>query len=82
MFNFDGDERDIGFVFDATFDPELGIGVLVTNSLVSTVDVRDFARLKLVDKYFLLKDISRVSGLYFARTDCYVFPMEESIHVS
>ena len=42
MFNFDGDGRDIGFVFDATFDPELGIGVLVTNGFVSTVDVQDF----------------------------------------
>ncbi len=42
MFNFESDERDIGFVFDPTFDPELGIGVLVTNSLVSTVDVQDF----------------------------------------
>lgn len=42
MFNFGGDQRDIGFVFDATFDPELGVGVLVTNSFVNSVDAQDF----------------------------------------
>lgn len=42
MTNFESDDREIGFVFDATFDPELGVGVLVSNGSVSTVDAQDF----------------------------------------
>jgi hypothetical protein len=39
---FEGDERQIGFVFDATFDPELGVGVLLTNGCVEAVETQDF----------------------------------------
>jgi hypothetical protein len=33
--------RKIGFVFDAKFDPELGVGVLVVNGQISEVSVQD-----------------------------------------
>ena len=42
MFAFEDGARQIGFVFDATFDPELGVGVLVTNGLVEAVETQDF----------------------------------------
>ena len=37
----DGEDREIGFIFDAVFDPELGVGVLVTNEKVVDVGVQD-----------------------------------------
>ncbi|MCF7531654.1 DUF6985 domain-containing protein [Pseudomonas petrae] len=42
MSPFDSGSRQIGFIFDATFDPQLGLGVLVTNGSVETVDTQDF----------------------------------------
>jgi hypothetical protein len=41
MSAFDIAEHQIGFVFDATFDPQLGLGVLVTNGSVEAVDTQD-----------------------------------------
>ncbi|ROM55879.1 hypothetical protein BK648_05970 [Pseudomonas poae] len=41
MSPFDAGARQIGFIFDATFDPQLGLGVLVTNGSVETVDTQD-----------------------------------------
>ncbi len=38
---FDAGARQIGFIFDATFDPQLGLGVLVTNGSVEAVDTQD-----------------------------------------
>ncbi|MET1257217.1 DUF6985 domain-containing protein [Aliikangiella maris] len=37
----DGEDRELGFIFDASFDPELGVGVLVTNETEIEVDVQD-----------------------------------------
>lgn len=42
MSPLDSGSRQIGFFFDATFDPQLGLGVLVTNGSVKTVDTQDF----------------------------------------
>ena len=42
MSAFDSAKRQIGFIFDATFDPELGLGVLVVDGRVTEVDVQDF----------------------------------------
>lgn len=42
MSAFDNETRQIGFIFDATFDPELGLGVLVVDGRVTEVDVQDF----------------------------------------
>ncbi len=36
-----GEDRELGFIFDASFDPELGIGVLVSNERVVEVGVQD-----------------------------------------
>lgn len=36
-----GEDREIGFIFGASFDPELGVGVLVSNGKVKDVDVQD-----------------------------------------
>jgi len=41
MSPFDAEARQIGFIFDAAFDPQLGLGVLVTNGLVEAVDTQD-----------------------------------------
>ncbi|MEH6351071.1 DUF6985 domain-containing protein [Pseudomonas sp. 3JA] len=41
MSPFDVGLRQIGFIFDATFDPQLGLGVLVTNGSVEAVDTQD-----------------------------------------
>lgn len=41
MFSDEGEDEKIGFVFDASFDPELGVGVLVSNGNVDDVDVQD-----------------------------------------
>ena len=41
MSPFDVGLRQIGFIFDATFDPQLGLGVLVTNGFVEAVDTQD-----------------------------------------
>ncbi len=41
MSPFDAGSRQIGFIFDVTFDPQLGLGVLVTNGSVETVDTQD-----------------------------------------
>lgn len=41
MSAFDTDVRQIGFIFDALFDLQLGVGVLVTNGVVDAVDVQD-----------------------------------------
>lgn len=41
MSAFDAGEHQIGFIFDAIFDPQLGLGVLVTNCSVETVDTQD-----------------------------------------
>lgn len=41
MYSNVDDIQEIGFVFDASFDPELGIGVLVANGKVQAVDVQD-----------------------------------------
>jgi hypothetical protein len=41
MSAFDADARQIGFIFDATFDPQLGLGVLLTNGSVEAVDTQD-----------------------------------------
>ncbi|WP_223470275.1 MULTISPECIES: DUF6985 domain-containing protein [unclassified Pseudomonas] len=41
MSPFDAGSRQIGFIFDATFDPQLGLGVLITNGSVETVDTQD-----------------------------------------
>ncbi|QZP21474.1 DUF6985 domain-containing protein [Pseudomonas sp. DR208] len=38
---FDAGMRQIGFIFDANFDPQLGLGVLVTDGSVETVDTQD-----------------------------------------
>lgn len=35
------EDRELGFIFDASFDPELGIGVLVSNERVVEVGVQD-----------------------------------------
>jgi len=42
MSAFEPDARQIGFIFDALFDSQLGVGVLVTNGVVEVVDVQDF----------------------------------------
>ena len=36
-----GKPLEIGFIFDANFDPQLGLGVLVTDGSVETVDTQD-----------------------------------------
>lgn len=36
-----GEDRQLGFIFDSIFDPELGIGVLVINEQVVEVGVQD-----------------------------------------
>lgn len=36
-----GEERMMGFIFDASFDPELGIGILVLNEKVAEVGAQD-----------------------------------------
>lgn len=36
-----GEDRQLGFIFDSIFDPELGIGVLVINEQVVAVGVQD-----------------------------------------
>lgn len=41
MSPFDAGMRQIGFIFDAIFDPHLGLGVLVTKSSVEAVDTQD-----------------------------------------
>lgn len=41
MSPFGAGVRQIGFIFDATFDPQLGLGVLVTNGFVEAVDTQD-----------------------------------------
>jgi hypothetical protein len=41
MSAFNARAREIGFIFDATFDPQLGLGVLVTNGSVEAVDTQD-----------------------------------------
>ncbi|MGZ0713737.1 DUF6985 domain-containing protein [Pseudomonas palleroniana] len=41
MSPFDAGSRQIGFIFDATFDSQLGLGVLVTNGSVEAVDTQD-----------------------------------------
>lgn len=41
MAAFEPELRQIGFIFDATFDPQFGLGVLVTNGAVEAVDVQD-----------------------------------------
>lgn len=41
MYAFNAGAHEIGFIFDAVFDPQLGLGVLVTNGAVGTVDVQD-----------------------------------------
>ena len=41
MHSDDGEDREVGFIFNADFDPELGVGVLVTNGEVEEVDVQD-----------------------------------------
>lgn len=41
MSAFEAGVRQIGFIFDAVFDPQLGIGVLVTNGSVEAVDTQD-----------------------------------------
>ncbi|WP_434672564.1 DUF6985 domain-containing protein [Pseudomonas sp. R1-15] len=41
MSAFDAEARQIGFIFDAKFDPQLGLGVLVTNCSVEAVDTQD-----------------------------------------
>lgn len=35
------DLRELGFIFNASFDPELGVGVLVVNENIEEVDVQD-----------------------------------------
>ena len=35
------DMRELGFIFDASFDPELGVGVLLINESIEEVDVQD-----------------------------------------
>ena len=35
------DMRELGFIFDASFDPELGVGVLLINESIEQVDVQD-----------------------------------------
>jgi hypothetical protein len=42
MSAFDIVARQIGFIFDAGFDPQLGLGVRVTNGFVETVGAQDF----------------------------------------
>ncbi|MBA1377712.1 DUF6985 domain-containing protein [Pseudomonas brassicacearum] len=41
MSAFNAGAREIGFIFDAVFDPQLGLGVLVTNGSVEAVDTQD-----------------------------------------
>nr|WP_298165078.1 hypothetical protein [uncultured Pseudomonas sp.] len=41
MSAFDAREHQIGFIFDTTFDAQLGLGVLVTNGVVEAVDTQD-----------------------------------------
>ncbi|WP_273819283.1 DUF6985 domain-containing protein [Pseudomonas asplenii] len=41
MSPFEADVRQVGFIFDAIFDPQLGLGVLVTNGSVEAVDTQD-----------------------------------------
>ena len=36
-----GEDRELGFIFDASFDPELGVGVLISNERVVDVGVQD-----------------------------------------
>ena len=41
-FLYSGDaDRKVGFVFDARFDPEMGVGVLIVNEVVEQVSVQD-----------------------------------------
>lgn len=35
------DMRELGFIFNASFDPELGVGVFVVNENIEEVDVQD-----------------------------------------
>lgn len=42
MYPFDPGVRQIGFIFDAVFDSQLGVGVLVTNGSVESVEAQDF----------------------------------------
>ncbi|MGX5726971.1 DUF6985 domain-containing protein [Metapseudomonas otitidis] len=42
MYPLDPGMRQIGFIFDAVFDSQLGVGVLVTNGSVEAVEVQDF----------------------------------------
>jgi len=42
MYPLDPGVRQIGFIFDAVFDSQLGVGVLVTNGSVEAVEVQDF----------------------------------------
>lgn len=41
MESFDLDDRKIGFLFDALWEPELGVGVIVTNGSVFEVGTQD-----------------------------------------
>ncbi|WDG79713.1 hypothetical protein PUP68_09050 [Pseudomonas chlororaphis] len=41
MYTDEGRDREVGFVFDAVFDEQLGVGVLVSNGVVIDVDVQD-----------------------------------------
>ena len=41
MYTETGGDQEIGFICSASFDPELGVGVLVSNGKVEDVDVQD-----------------------------------------
>lgn len=41
MYSEAGEDQEIGFIFSASFDPELGVGVLISNGKVEDVDVQD-----------------------------------------
>ena len=41
MYSEAGESQVIGFILSASFDPELGIGVVVSNGVVTDVDVQD-----------------------------------------
>lgn len=41
MYTEEGEAQEIGFIFSANFDPELGVGVLVSNGKVKNIDVQD-----------------------------------------
>lgn len=36
-----GEDRKIGFIFDTSFDPELGVGILISNERVVEIGVQD-----------------------------------------